>query len=310
MYLLIKKSVRLIILIAAISCNNYKTQSSNNLKDTVMENTIVEKGTHQKGKITGHAGKIHIEQNGEGGTPILFIHSFGGSTAHWKNQMQHLQTKTVAMDLRGHGNSETPANNDFAIESQMKDVETVVNNLGLDKFILVGHSLSGSVAIAYAGKHPDKIAGLLLTGTPGKMPDHQAKSIITSLESDKYKMVMEDYMKILLTNAKPETKKMETEGMNKLDKEKSVSIIKENFAYDPLPALKKYTGPKLIVDIAGMEDQPGSLPNAFPEVPYKTVSGTSHWIQLDKPDEFNKIVDEFLKVVEKKLSNLKEATIF
>ena len=88
--------------------------------------------------------------------------------------------------------------------------------------------------------------------------------------------------------------------MNKLDKEKSVSIIKESFAYDPLSAFKKYTGPKLIVDIAGMESQPGSLHNAFSHVPYKTVSGTSHWIQLDKPDEFNKILIEFLKVVEKK----------
>lgn len=302
MYLLIKKISGLIMLITVVlSCNNSDTsQSSNNLKDTIMENTTIERHTQKGEIIAGPAGEIYTVQSGDGGIPILFIHSFGGSTAHWKNQMQHLQTKTVAMDLRGHGNSETSAENDFAIESQMKDVEAVVNSLGLDKFILVGHSMGGSVAIAYAGKHPDKIAGLLLTGTPGKMPAEQAKPIITSLESDKYKMVMDDYMKRLLTNAKPETKKMETEGMNKLDKEKSVSIIKENFAYDPLPALKKYTGPKLIVDIAGMEDQPGSLPNAFPDVPYKTVSGTSHWIQLDKPEEFNKIVDEFLKVMEKK----------
>ena len=296
-----KKSLGLIMLITVLqSCNTSDTNKSSNLKDTIMENTLVEKHVKKEEEIIGSAGKILVVQSGEGGIPILFLHSFGGSTLHWKNQMQHLQTKTVAMDLRGHGNSETPADNDFSIESQVKDVEAVVNNLGLDKFILAGHSMGGSVAIAYAGKHSDKIVGLLLTGTPGKMPAEQAKQIITSLESDKYKMVMDDYMKKLLTNANPETIKMETEGMNKLGKEKSVSIIKENFAYDPLHALKKYTGPKLIVDIAGMEDQPGSLPNAFPDVPYKTVSGTSHWIQLDKPEEFNKIVDEFLKVMEKK----------
>jgi pimeloyl-ACP methyl ester carboxylesterase len=280
--------------------DNTTKQSSNNLKDTIVENKILEKNTQQLTEIEGPVGKISVVQHGEGGTSILFIHSFGGSTAHWKNQMQHLQTKTVTMDLRGHGNSDTPANNDFAIESHVKDVEAVVNGLGLDKFILVGHSMGGSVAIAYAGKHPDKIVGLLLTGTPGKMPPEQATQIITSLESDKYKMVMDDYMKKLLINATPETVKMETEGMNKLDKEKSVSIIKESFAYDPLPAFKKYTGPKLIVDIADMEAQPSSLHTAFPNVPYKTISGTSHWMQLDKPDDFNKILDEFLKEVEKK----------
>lgn len=265
-----------------------------------MENKIVEKNTQQPTGIAGTVGKISLVQHGEGGMPILFLHSFGGSTAHWKNQMQHLQTKTVAMDLRGHGNSDTPANNDFAIESQVKDVEAVVNSLGLDKFILAGHSMGGSVAIAYAGKYPDKIAGLLLTGTPSKMPPEQIKAIIASLEGDKYKMVMDDYMKKLLANAKPETKKMETEGMNKLDKEKSVSIIKESFAYDPLPAFKKYKGPKLIIDIADMEAQPSSLHTAFPNVPYKTIAETSHWMQLDKPDEFNKILDDFLKLVEKK----------
>ena len=301
MYLLIKKSLGLIILIAVVlSCNNSDINQSSNLKDTIMENTIVEKHIQKVDEITGPAGKIYIEQNGNSGRPILFLHSFGGSTAHWKNQMQHLQTKTIALDLRGYGKSYAPADNDYAIESMVKDVEVVVDSLQLDKFILVGHSMGGSVAIEYAGKYPDKIAGLLLTGTPGKMPAEQAKLIIASLEIDNYKMVMDDYMKKLLTNANPETIKMETEGMNKLGKEKSVSIIKENFAYDPLHALKKYTGPKLIVDIAGMEDQPGSLPNAFPDVPYKTVSGTSHWIQLDKPEEFNKIVDEFLKVMEKK----------
>ena len=62
---------------------------------------------------------------------ILVLHSFGGSTAHWKNQMQYLQTKTITMDPRGHGNSETPAKNDFAIGSQVKDVKAVVNSLGL-----------------------------------------------------------------------------------------------------------------------------------------------------------------------------------
>ena len=303
MYILVKTPFILTILIAlGLSCNNDNTnQPSNNLKDTIVENKVVEKNTQYVKEIVGTGGKISVVQSGESGTPILFLHSFGGSIAHWKKQMEHLGSrKTIAMDLRGNGNSETPANNDFAIESQMKDVESVVDSLHLNKLILVGHSMGGSVAIAYAGKHPDKIAGLLLVGTPSKMPAEQTKPIITSLESDKYKMVMDDYMKKLLTNATPETKKMETEGMNKLDKEKSVSIIKENFAYDPLPALKKYGGSKLIVDIAGMEEQPGSLHKAFPDVPYKTVAGTSHWIQLDKPDEFNKILDDFLKKAEKK----------
>ena len=159
--------------------------------------------------------------------------------------------------------------------------------------------MGGSSAIAYAGRHPQRVAGLLILGTPGKTPGDQSKPIINSLESDKYAVVMEDYLKRLLETSTPSTNKLEREGMNKLSKNASVSIIKSVFRYDPLPDLRNYPGPKLIVTRSG-EEQPNSLHNYFPGIPYKTVEGTSHWIQLDKPDEFNKILKEFLDRVEKR----------
>lgn len=266
-----------------------------------MENTTIERHTQKGEIIAGPAGEIYTVQSGDGGIPILFLHSFGGSTAHWKNQMKHLgNRKTIAMDLRGNGNSDAPANNDYAMASLVKDVEVLVDSFDLDKFILVGHSMGGAVATAYAAKHSDKVVGLLVAGAPGTTPPEQSKPIIASLQSDKYDTVMSDYNKKLLTNATPSTNKMVLEGFKKINKETSLKIIKSIFNFDAVADFKKYTGTKLIVDIAGMEAQTGSLHIAFPEVPYKTVSGTSHWIQLDKPEEFNKIVDEFLKVVEKK----------
>jgi pimeloyl-ACP methyl ester carboxylesterase len=303
MYLSSSKSFSLIMLtVIVLSCNSSNTkQSLNDLKDTVMESTSVEKSVQNAELIPGPAGKISVVQGGEGDIPILFLHSFGGSTTHWKKQMEHLSNrKTIAMDLRGNGRSDAPANNDYTIKSLVKDVETVVDSLHLDTFILVGHSMGGSVAIAYAAKHPEKVVGLLLAGTPGKTPTEQSKPIMASLRSDKYDTVMNEYNKKLLTHATPATHEMVLAGFKKINKEASISIIKNIFEYDALADLKKYNGPKWIVDIADMEEQPGSLHKSFPEVPYKTVTGTSHWIQLDKPDEFNKIVDEFLNEVEKK----------
>ena len=105
-------------------------------------------------------------------------------------------------------------------------------------------------------------------------------------------------MKRLLTNAKPETDKLEREGMSKIPKEASIQMIRAVFDYDPLPDLRSYLGPILIVS-KSTEDQSNSLHKAFPTIPYKMVDGTSHWIQLDKPGEFNLILDEFLNKVEK-----------
>jgi pimeloyl-ACP methyl ester carboxylesterase len=156
--------------------------------------------------------------------------------------------------------------------------------------------MGGSAAIAYAGTHPDRVAGLMLVGTPGKTPQEQSKPVIASLESDQYDKVMEEYMKQLLTNARPEVEKIERDGMHKLSRETSLSIIKAEFKFDPLPFLKKYPGPKLIVSADG-ERQPNALHSLLPHIPHQTIPGTSHWVQMDKPGEFNDIMDEFLKTV-------------
>ena len=265
-----------------------------------MNTTITEKQNQVEKNINGPAGDIHIMDLGKGGLPVVFIHAFGGSIKQWESQTEHLKPKrrVIALDIRGHGASDPSSNNDYGVTSIANDIAAVVDSLNLERFILVGHSMGGSSAISYASKHPDRVAGLLITGTPGKTPAEQSKPIIASLESDKYDTVMEEYMKKLLLNAKPETNQLEREGMNKISKQSSLSMIKALFQYDPLPDLRKYNGPVLIVSRPG-DEQPDSLHNAFPSIPYKVVEGTSHWIQLDKPEEFNRILDEFLNMVDK-----------
>jgi pimeloyl-ACP methyl ester carboxylesterase len=296
---IISSFVSLVIAGILLSCNNNTENTTNETSKTnTMNTTTAANMIRVDRNIKTSTGNIHVNDGGEGGLPVLFIHSFGGNTQHWENQLTHLRTsrRAIAMDLRGHGSSASPANNDYTVTSLAKDIATVADSLQLQRFILIGHSMGGSAAIEYAGQHPERVAGLLLTGTPGKSPAEQSKQVIASLESDKYEQVMEDYMKKLLTNATPATDKLERDGMNKLSKDASISIIKSVFAYDPLPALRNYPGPKLIV-AAGAEEQPNSLHAAFQDIPYKTVTGTSHWIQLDKPQEFNGILDEFLAIV-------------
>jgi pimeloyl-ACP methyl ester carboxylesterase len=258
--------------------------------------------TTQMNSIRGSSGMLYIDDAGGGEhLPVVFVHSFAGSTRDWKNQLEFLRNerRAIAFDLRGHGQSDAPADNDYQVRSLANDLEAVVDSLRLDRFILVGHSIGGSAAIAYAGKHPENVAGLLVTGTPGKSPAEQAKQIIASLESEKYDTVMAQYMDRLLKDATEETGKMEREGISKIPKPAALSLIRAAFNYDPLPDMHKYPGPELIVSKSS-EEQPHSLHNSLPNVPFKSIEGTSHWIHLDKPHEFNKILKEFIERVEKK----------
>jgi pimeloyl-ACP methyl ester carboxylesterase len=251
-----------------------------------------------KGTIKGGAGALYFEDCGQKGSPVVFVHSFGGSTKHWQAQVDHLKKdrRVITLDLRGHGQSDAPEKMDYAAESLAADIAAVVDSLQVERFVLVGHSMGGAAAIAYAGAHPERIAGLLLTGTSGKSSQKEAKPIIASLESKNYNTVMEDYTKHLLKNAKPEVDSLERQGMRRFSKETNIGIIKAIFKYNPLPDLTRYAGPKLIVSTPE-ENQPNSLAAQMPAIPHKIITGTSHWSQMDKPDEFNKILDEFLKTI-------------
>jgi pimeloyl-ACP methyl ester carboxylesterase len=249
--------------------------------------------------IQGAAGVISAEESGEGGIPVLFAHSFGGSSIQWRNQLEHLSDsrRVVAFDFREHGRSDAPCDKDFSAAALAKDISAVVDDLQLSRFVLVGHSMGGAAAVAYAGSHPDRVAGLVLVGTPGKADPEQAKQIMGALKSEAYQKVMDQYMTLLLQDAKPEVNLSVSADFDKMSRETSIAITGAMFAYDPLPDLKKYTGPVLIISTSREDSQPNTLAFQRPDVEHKTIEGTSHWSQLDKPGEFNKILDEFLKKI-------------
>jgi pimeloyl-ACP methyl ester carboxylesterase len=60
-----------------------------------------------------------------------------------------------------------------------------------------------------------------------------------------------------------------------------------------LLALQRYRGPTLAV-VTPESDQPYEIHKLVPGSPHKVVTGTSHWLDMDKPEEFNRILDEFL----------------
>lgn len=74
-----------------------------------------------------------------------------------------------------------------------------------------------------------------------------------------------------------------------------MTIIKMLFAYDPLPALEKYPGPKLAI-ITANGDTPEAL-HQQAKLPHQMIGGTSHWTHMDKPEEFNRVLDAFLKKI-------------
>jgi esterase len=100
----------------------------------------------------------------EGFPPVVFLHG-GGLNAHtWDLVCAALRRERhcVALDQRGHGESEWSPQMDYSTESHVGDLEAFVDLLRLERFVLVGMSLGGANALAWAGRHGRRLAGLVL----------------------------------------------------------------------------------------------------------------------------------------------------
>ncbi len=260
---------------------------------------MINKGESNRSK---EISNIYIDDGGEGSVPVVFIHSLAGNTQQWSAQLSHVRTtrRAVALNLRGHGQSSSPEYGDYAIESMAQDVQTVVDQLGIEKFVLVGHSMGGSVAGAYAGAYPHRVAGLFLVDPSGdstQMPIEEVQQYLGALQSEAYSNVVEGYWSQILTGSTETTQAKVMQDLRDTPKATVVGVFKELFKYDPVPALEGYDGPKLSV-ITSINETPFSVHNLVSDLPHKMITGTGHWLQLDKPEEFNQILDQFLSSVD------------
>ncbi|MDQ7035366.1 MAG: alpha/beta hydrolase [Anaerolineae bacterium] len=116
--------------------------------------------------ITIGGDLIHYEKLGRG-RPVILIHGWVGSWRYWIPLMQklHLKFSVYTLDLIGFGDSTKDPNN-YTVDAQVKMLEQFLDQLGIAKTAMVGHGLGALVAIRFAGKHPDKVARLMLSSLP------------------------------------------------------------------------------------------------------------------------------------------------
>jgi pimeloyl-ACP methyl ester carboxylesterase len=98
------------------------------------------------------------------GVPLIMLHGFGNDAHVWDDFAPTVAPyyRTMAFDLRGHGDSSRHPLLRYDHESMALDVIAVTEALGLGRFVLVGHSMGGRVAMRVAGKHPERLAGLVI----------------------------------------------------------------------------------------------------------------------------------------------------
>jgi pimeloyl-ACP methyl ester carboxylesterase len=121
---------------------------------------------YQSLTVTLAAGtlSLHINQWGTGNEACILLHGFGEGAYNWDNFAPSIAKlfRTLAVDLRGHGDSWWHPKAEYDVEGHVADVVEVIDALRVERFVLVGHSLGGEIAIRIAAARPKSVIGLVI----------------------------------------------------------------------------------------------------------------------------------------------------
>ena len=250
--------------------------------------------------IAGPQGRLHVDDGGRGrAVPVVFVHGNGANLEQWRAQLDHVRRsrRAIAFDLRGMGKSDLPANGDYSVAAMSDDVGAVANALHLKRFVLVGHSYGGAVVAQYAAKHPERVAGVLYADAGGNVniSDEVAAKFFAAMRKDKNKFVRQWFAPIL-KGSPAEVQNAVFESEDNTPADVIANALDGLRHIDMVELVNAYRGPKLAIAAVDIESA-SSLHKQMPDLPVKAISGTGHWLMMDKPDAFNAILDSFLNAL-------------
>jgi 2-succinyl-6-hydroxy-2,4-cyclohexadiene-1-carboxylate synthase len=117
-----------------------------------------------------HGLTVNVEHWGAG-VPLVALHGFTGCAATWRRCLGDAGTATAqyAVDLVGHGRTDSPADPDhYRMPAVVADLVALLDRLALPRVALLGYSMGGRVALQFAAAHPERVVALLLeSASPG-----------------------------------------------------------------------------------------------------------------------------------------------
>jgi pimeloyl-ACP methyl ester carboxylesterase len=259
--------------------------------------------------VNGPAGRLFVRTAGPtaAGAPetgadparpaLLLLHGLGGTGAHWRAQGAALSPlcRVLALDLRGHGRSQPAADGDYRIAAHAADVLAVADALGLERFLLAGHSLGSSVAIEVAASRPDRVLALGLVDPSGDTSEAGAAAVDAAIAAvtEDPRREFELHYRDFLHGGRPATSRQVLADLAATAEEVLVGSYTDAMRYPVRARLAAYAGPVLCL-AGSLNDAPGSL-TRIPGLAVEWLAPASHWLMLDRPEQTSGLLSELVR---------------
>lgn len=127
-----------------------------------------EEAEPQDREVTAGGLRFHyLDWGTKGKQTVLFLHGALQQGHSWDFVSLSLRADyhVLALDARGHGESQWAPDGDYSLDAHQLDLDSVVESMGLEQFILVGHSMGGRNAYVYASRRPERVKALVIVDT-------------------------------------------------------------------------------------------------------------------------------------------------
>ncbi|MBC7503041.1 MAG: alpha/beta fold hydrolase [Herminiimonas sp.] len=226
---------------------------------------------------------------------MVFLHGFGGRAAYWEYQLEQFQDdyRVVALDLRGHGYSDAPDEDEGArydVPELVADIEAALDALGVpQRFTLVCHSFGGALSAYFIGKHPQRVIALVIIASAvefrlrlvGRMLLRVPPSILTWLRE------VLPYLGFNAAKVYPPAHVVYLQNRNALS------------PWNGAEALRRIRVPTLVIlgqkDILFSDASYKEVARLIPGAEQVVIPVSAHQVMVERPDAVNRAIERFLQ---------------
>ncbi|WP_260684161.1 alpha/beta fold hydrolase [Rhodococcus sp. KBS0724] len=250
----------------------------------------------------------HYHELGEG-TPILFLHGSGTgvtAAANWWLNLPVLseQGRCIAIDSIGYGQSVVAPNTEYGIKEWVRHAVRVLDALGIEKTWIVGNSLGGWLAFQFAIDFPERLLGIVSMGTGGaKLTGALAGHSNPNLTEAGIRKTLELFVvdKSLVTDELVSLRYQSALNDTASDRLAEVVAARDRDRTElPLDfdVLSRLDVPVLLIhgvqDVVIPVSRTWELLNVIPNADVHIFSQCGHWSQVERAEEFNTVITQYL----------------
>jgi len=260
-----------------------------------------------RGAMFATVNGIRVAYTDQGeGPALLFVHGFPLSRGTWSRQVEAFRSthRVIAPDLRGLGETEA-TDGATAMTRFAADLFALVQHLDLGPVTLVGHSMGGYIALAFAKAYPQALKGLVLVGTKAGADAPEAaaarRALVTRVQAEGTSVVVDAMAPKMLAagNADPIMASAVRGFMNPATPKGVIGALLGMAERPDMAASAGLIRIRTLV-VAGTADaimpvaEAEALVRAIPEAQLELIPGAGHLLALEAPEAFNAVLKAWL----------------